>query len=89
MKNDDENENKDDDESEAQLTPSELVIILNNGYKESCAKEFLNEFDLNDKVLGLGYSFEDDVMNVRVGSKPEREIVTKRDLLNLMCCVQN
>ena len=83
----DQHEDEEDDELEAQLTPSELVSILNHDYTESCAKEFLNESDLNDKVLGLGYSFEEDVMNVRVGSKPDREIVTKRDLLSFVASV--
>ena len=41
----------DDDDQEAQLTPSELVSILNNGYSESCAKDFLNESDLSDKMM--------------------------------------
>ena len=83
----DEDGDPDDEDQEAQLSPSELVSILNNGYTESCAKDFLNESDLSDKVLGLGYSFEEDVMNVRVGNKPDREIVTKRDLLSFVASV--
>ena len=78
---------EDEEEEEEQLTPSELVSLLNDGYDANCAKEFLNESDLSDKVLGLGYSFEEDVMNVRVGNKKDKEIVTKRDLLSFIASV--
>ena len=80
-------EEEGDDESEPQLTPSELVSLMNDNYDESCAKQFLNESDLEDKVLGMGYSFEEDIINVRVGNKAEREIKTKKDLLSFVASV--
>ena len=51
-----------EDEEEAQFSPSELVSLMNDSYAASCAKDFLSESDLEDKVLGLGYSFTEDVM---------------------------
>ena len=83
----DEEDECEDEEEEAQLTPSELVSLMNDGYSATCAKDFLNESDLSDKILGMGYSFEEDVMNVRVGNKADREIVTKRDLLSFVASV--
>ena len=77
------------DKSEPQLTPSKLVSLMNDGFDATCAKDFLSEADLNDKVLGMGYSFEEDVINVRVGDKAEREIKTKRDLLSFVASVYN
>ena len=63
------------------------MSLMNNNYDELCSKYVLNESDLEDKVLGMGYSFEEDIINVQVGNKAEREIKTKKDLLSFVASV--
>ena len=35
----------------------------------------------NEKVLGVGFSFEQDVLYIRIGKKLDREVKTKKELL--------
>ena len=82
-----EEESDSDDEPDKEITTAELVSILNNNWESECAKDLVSESDLTDKILGVGYCFIRDVMNIRIGNKSEREIVTKKDLLSFVASI--
>ena len=77
---------EEDLEVEHDITPAELVSqYLGHQYETDCAKELKGE--PTTKILGVGYCYERDVMTIQIGSKAEREIVTKQELLSFIASV--
>ena len=82
-----EEESDSEDEPDKEITTAELVSILNNGWESECAKDLVSDSDLTDKILGVGYCFERDAINIGVGNKSKREIVTRKDLLSFVASI--
>ena len=72
-------------EESEETDPKELVSSLSNDYESAQAKEFLNETP--DKILGVGYDYDSDVMAVRVKEKHFKQVITKRDMLSWIASV--
>ena len=74
------------DKSKQGKTDNELLREqLQEAFESECALDDLSEMLSNttaEKVLGVGYSFEDDCMFVKIGKKLDREVNTKRQVLS-------
>ena len=70
-------------ENKKEVSANEKVTeILDNEKKVSESLEQFIGPESKNKVLGMGYSFEEDDMFVKIGWKLDREVITKRDLLS-------
>ena len=78
----------DDDDEEAeedpcnQLSPQELVRLISDNKWESEIVKNMKEGE--HSILGVGYSFVTDELNVSIGSKADKKLETKRDLLSFI-----
>ena len=78
---------EDEAEEEPEMTTTDLVNLLNNSWEAECAKDLVSGKEPTDKILGIGYCFETDMMNVWIGSKSDKAIVTKKDLLSFIASI--
>ena len=61
--------------------PEEIKYALNQDLEVGKISDVISE-GRNEKILGVGYSFSEDVMFLKVGKKLDRTVKSKRDLLS-------
>ena len=54
-------------------------VFNEDEYDRDVLKNVLGE--PNEKILGIGYSYENDELHIRIGDRGDRQIKTKRDVL--------
>ena len=80
-------ESEDDDDEDYDLTEEELTEKINNSF--ATGEESMEEFtkDLGNKILGVGYSYENDTLYVRVREKLFKPVNTKSQLLSWIASI--
>ena len=64
--------------------------LINKAFDENCHNEDVMKHllgEAEEKILGVGYCYESDQLNVRIGNKGEREVKTKRDMLSWLSSI--
>ena len=77
----DESFSDEDDATFPETSPSRFNFAMNHDEEVGKISDVMSS-SVNDKILGVGYDFERDVMFLKVGKKLDREINTKRELLS-------
>ena len=86
--NDDDDDDDDDDNDDNGKTPSpeEIKSALNQPLETGKLSDVTSP-TVSSKILGIGYDFSTDNMFIKIGSKLNRPVLTKRQLLSYVSCM--